>query len=166
MENDDDESSNISIINQKKSFENDMYKLSESQLPTYNNQIRNRNLFINKQTTSSIQECDIPPISLKFKNELQSTDRQLINELITTSKIQHKKDLNIIGWFGYNKCLLVFAKDVDTFDDIVQESRWPEKIQESEYEIKLPRVFPPSFLLVVQHFPKNGDELETADELK
>jgi hypothetical protein len=86
MENDDDESSNISIINQKKSFENDMYKLSESQLPTYNNQIRNRNLFINKQTTSSIQECDIPPISLKFKNELQSTDRQLINELIMTWK--------------------------------------------------------------------------------
>ncbi len=60
----------------------------------------------------------------------------------------------------------MFAKDVDTFDDIVQESRWPEKIQEYEYEIKLPRVFPPSFSLVVQYFPKNWDELETADELK
>jgi len=47
--------------------------------------------------TSPIQEYDLPPISVKFKNELQSTDLQLINELITMWKTQHKKELNIIG---------------------------------------------------------------------
>jgi hypothetical protein len=61
MENDDDESSKININNQRnynlridgtpnnnkrprtKSFENDIYKLSQSQPPTYNSQNRNGN---------------------------------------------------------------------------------------------------------------------------
>ncbi|CAF3701115.1 unnamed protein product [Rotaria sp. Silwood1] len=116
--------------------------------------------------TSSAQERDLPPLSLKFKDELKSNDRQLINELITWWKKQHNKDLNITGRFGYNKCLLLFANDVDTFDDIIQKSHWPKKIQQLDYEIKLPRVFPPSYSLVVQQFPKNWNELETAEELK
>jgi hypothetical protein len=73
--------------------------------------------------TSPIQEYDLPPISVKFKNELQSTDRQLINELITMWKTQHKKELNIIGRFGHNKYLVVFANDVDTFDS--RFACWP-----------------------------------------
>ena len=59
-----------------KSFENDMYKLSEPQIPTYNNQTRNRNEINSEKLKSSTQECDFPPVSLTFKNEPQSIDRQ------------------------------------------------------------------------------------------
>jgi len=114
----------------------------------------------------AIQECDFSPISFKFKNELQSNDHQLIVELIICWKTQHKKDLNIIGQFGYNRCLLVFANYIDTFGDIVYKSHWSQKIQESLFEIKLPRVFPLSYILVVQQFPKIWDELNTVEKFK
>ena len=139
-----------------KSFDNDMSKLPESKVSTCNNQIRNRNIINSKQMMSAIQEYDFPPVSLKFKNELHSTDRQLINELITWWKIQHKKDLNIIGPFGFKKCLLVFANDIDTFNDIVDKSCWPDKIQGVACEMKLSRVFPPCYCWSYNIFRKIG----------
>ena len=116
--------------------------------------------------TSSIHEGNFPPVSILLKNEPQANDRLIINDLITWWKSQFKKDLNIIGRYGYKKCLLIFANDLESFDFLIHKSHWPKKIQKSEYEMKLPKVFPSDFSLVVQYFPKSWDEQEIILEVK
>ena len=124
-----------------------MFQRTASNGTTDNSQRRNENRNENKQTAPSTQQYDYPPISIKFKNQPQHMDRQLINELIEEWRKQHNRDLNIIGRFGYNKSLLVFASSAEAFDDMTHKTNWPEKINESEYEIKLPRIFTPPLIL-------------------
>ncbi len=149
-----------------KSFENEANRSPELQSTSPRKQIQTEKKTQSKHMTSSSQENDCPPISLKFKREPQSSDRQILNEFITWWKSKHSKDLNIIGRFGYNKNLLVFAKDIDTFDVLVHKPHWPKKILEQEYEMKLPRIFPAAYSIVIKQFPRNWDELETAEEMK
>jgi hypothetical protein len=58
-----------------KSFEHDLCNLIESQGLIHENPVENSNLIKNKQLTSSNQEWDFPPISLKFRNRPQLTGR-------------------------------------------------------------------------------------------
>jgi len=149
-----------------KSFENETYRLSQSQEKILNNQNEAGKTSDDNKMTSSVHEGNFPPISISFKNEPQATDRLLINDLIIWWKSQFKKDLNIIGRYGYKKCLLIFANDLESFDFLIQKLHWPKKIQQLEYEMNLPKVFPPDFSLVVQYFPKNWDEQEIIEEVK
>ncbi|CAF0980460.1 unnamed protein product [Adineta steineri] len=148
------------------SLDNETYRSSQSQEQILHNRNENEKTSNENKMTSSVHEGNFPPISLSFKNEPQATDRLMINNLIKWWKSQFKKDLNIIGRYGYKKCLLVFANDLESFDFLIQKLHWPKKIQQLEYEMKLPKVFPPDFSIVVQHFPKNWDEQEINEEVK
>ena len=64
-----------------KSFENATDDSPELQSTTPKNTSEIENKGESKQMTSSTQENDCPPISLKFRREPQSTDRQILNEL-------------------------------------------------------------------------------------
>ena len=131
-----------------------------------NNQNETRKTSDDNKITSAVYEGNFPPISISFKNEPQATDRLLINDLIIWWKSQFEKDRNIIGRYGYKKCLLIFINDLESFDFLIQKLHRSTKIQQLEYEMKLPKVFPLDFSLVVQHFPKNWDEQEIIEEVK
>ncbi|CAF1363313.1 unnamed protein product [Didymodactylos carnosus] len=121
----------------------------------------------NSQRKSQSQKFDFPPFIVKFKEDQQEmTDRKLIDELIRVWKNQHNKDINITGRFGHNQWLLIFANEPQTFEDLLNEQSWPDKLNNSEILIKQPRQLPSSYSLVIQQFHKNWKEKEVLEELK
>jgi hypothetical protein len=149
---------------------NKRFRVEEENTPE--NQIRiihQENLTSNNRNSRypkpSIQQNDFPPITLEFKSTHNSTDRKLIEELIKEWKIKNNKQLDIIGRFGFKNVLLIFARNTETLDELLDKNRWPIRIDGNDYTIKYPRILPETYSLVIKDFQLTWKEKETAIDL-
>ncbi|CAF3839777.1 unnamed protein product [Rotaria magnacalcarata] len=91
----------------------------------------------------SKQNAKFPPYIINFKKSQQNgqvTDRKLIEHLILEWKSKNNYVLNITGRFGHEKCLLIIANDETSFEELFNQQNWPIKINDSECDLKMPRV--------------------------
>ncbi|CAF3774864.1 unnamed protein product [Rotaria socialis] len=105
--------------------------------------------FIAKSNTS------FPPYSIVFKHPQdidKAPDIQLIEQFIIEWKNKYSTTLNITGRFGHEKSLLIFANDESSFEDLLMEHKWPAHINEKDFILKIPRILPPAYSLVIRQF--------------
>jgi hypothetical protein len=121
---------------------------------------------INFQQLSSIQRNEFPPITINFKTSNNKTDRKLIEELIKEWRIKNNKEINIIGRFGYKNVLLVFARDTQTFDAMLDQRQWPNKIDDSDFSVKYPKILPETYSSVILDFQLTWKEEETLQDIQ
>lgn len=110
-----------------------------------------------------------PPYSIIPKNALlpdQCTDRKLIEHLILEWKKKNGIDLDITGRFGHDSCLLIFANNESSFEELYCRSKWPDKLHNVEFNVKAPRIFPAAYSVIIQQFFSNWNIGEVLDELK
>ena len=107
-----------------------------------------------------------PPIIIEFKDKHDKSDRKLIEESVMEWKHKNNKNINIIGRFGFRQTLLIFARDLSTFDDLLNKLQWPNKLDELKFKIKFPTRLPDSYSLVIQDFQLTWNENEIIDDLK
>ena len=119
----------------------------------------------NQQMTSSDRNV-FPPISIEFKDKHNKSGRKLIEELVKEWQHKNNKNINIIGRFGFRQALLIFARDLSTFDDLLNKLQWPNKPDELEFKVKFPTRLPDPYSLVIQDFQLTWNENEIIDDLK
>ncbi|CAF2085250.1 unnamed protein product [Rotaria magnacalcarata] len=74
--------------------------------------------------------------------------------IITSDKWKNKNGsgLDITGRFGHEKWILIFANNETTVEELFDRHKWPDKIADNEFELKVPRIFPAAYSLVIQQF--------------
>ncbi|CAF4413326.1 unnamed protein product, partial [Didymodactylos carnosus] len=181
----DDESSNI--VNFQ--ITNNLANLQVSGTPSKNKRFRNNSVESNddsqpilsrpqaiaqtitqaaKNNTNKLsQKFHYPPFIVTLISQSEgTTDRKIIDELITTWSITHNKLINVTGRYGHNKSLLIFANDSATFEELMVSQRWPNRLSQSDIEIKQPRQYPSMYSLVIQRFHRKWKADEVLEELK
>ncbi|CAF5116202.1 unnamed protein product [Rotaria sp. Silwood1] len=101
------------------------------------------------------QSSKFPPYSITFKRSPQDeqvTDRKLLELLLVEWKDKNNYVPDITGRFGHGKCLLIFANDETSFEELFNQQNWPTKINDCEFDLKIPRVLPSIYSLVIQQF--------------
>lgn len=115
------------------------------------------------------QFSSLPPYTIRFNQvevSSQHTDRKLIEHLIIEWKEKNGNVPSITGRFGHDKCLLIFTNDELTFEDLLDTTKWPTKILDQEYILKIPRILPSSYSLVIQQFFNSWNTDEVLMELQ
>jgi hypothetical protein len=116
-----------------------------------------------------LQNTTFPPYSLILKNSKHNehyTDRKLIEQFILEWNNKNGFELNITGRFDHEKCLLIFANDNTTFEELFDQHKWPDKIADIEYDFKVPRIFPAAYSIVIHQFFINLNINEVLQEVK
>jgi hypothetical protein len=138
---------------------------SDTQSPPSNNlktTKANDNMKVQQSTT-------FPPYTLILKNlhhNEHGTDRKLIEQFILEWKNKNGFELDITGRFGHEKCLLIFANNNTTFEELFIQDKWPNKINDLEYNLKVPRILPAAYSIVIHQFFINWNTNEVQEELK
>ncbi|CAF3615143.1 unnamed protein product [Rotaria sp. Silwood1] len=79
------------------------------------------------------QSSKFPPYSITFKRSPQDeqvTDRKLLELLLVEWKDKNNYVPDITGRFGHGKCLLIFANDETSFEELFNQQNWPTKIND------------------------------------
>ncbi|CAF2830813.1 unnamed protein product [Rotaria sp. Silwood2] len=85
------------------------------------------------------QSSKFPPYSITFKRSSQDeqvTDRKLLELLLVEWKDKNNYVPDITGRFGHGKCLLIFANDETSFEELFNQQNWPTKINDCEFDLK------------------------------
>ncbi|CAF4777630.1 unnamed protein product [Rotaria sp. Silwood2] len=90
------------------------------------------------------QSARFHPYTITFTKPQQN------EHLISEWKNKNDYILNITGRFGHEKCLLIFANDETSSEELFNQLNWPTKINDIEFDIKIPRVSPSVYSLVIQ----------------
>ncbi|CAF4905646.1 unnamed protein product [Rotaria sp. Silwood1] len=115
------------------------------------------------------QSSKFPPYSITFKRSPQVeqvTDRKLLELLLVEWKDKNNYVPDITGRFGHGKCLLIFANDETSFEELFNQQNWPTKINDCEFDLKIPRVSPSIYSLVIQQFFNSWNIEEVFEDLK
>ncbi|CAF3395271.1 unnamed protein product [Rotaria socialis] len=118
------------------------------------------------QQISRTQRNEYPPITIEFKTTHNKTDRKLIEDLIKEWRTKNNRNIDIIGRFGYKNVLLIFPRNASTLDDLLEKERWPERISNTNYIIKYPKILPSIYSLIIHDFQSTWNEDETTKELQ
>lgn len=108
----------------------------------------------------------IPPITIKFESGNVGSDREIGADLIDSWQNSHNRRLSVTVRFGHMQCLLVFANDCNTFEDLLEQPRWPALLKGAQFKIQFPRILPSEYSIVIRQFHKNWVESEVEEELR
>ena len=108
----------------------------------------------------------IPPITVRFESGKPENDREIGADLVNVWQTTHNRKLNITVRFSYMNCLLVFANDSITFEDLMVQSHWPPLLKGLKIKIQLPRTLPSEYSIVIRQFHKNWIESEVEQEMR
>ncbi|CAF4497926.1 unnamed protein product [Rotaria sp. Silwood2] len=106
------------------------------------------------------QSARFHPYTITFKKPQQN------EHLISEWKNKNDYILNITGRFGHEKCLLIFANDETSSEELFNQLNWPTKINDIEFDIKIPRVSPSIYSLVIEQFFNNWNIENIFQDLK
>ncbi|CAM4858322.1 unnamed protein product [Rotaria socialis] len=124
---------------------------------------------ITSDSMEIVHKTAFPPYSITLKNSQhneQLTDCKLVEHLILEWKNKNRSELDITGRFGHEKRILIFANNETTFEELLDQHKWPDKIADDEFELKVLRIFPSAYSLVIQQFYNGWNINEVQDELK
>ena len=95
-----------------------------------------QHIALQQNTVSSA--IKISPITVRFESGQLASDREIGADLVDPRQNMHKRKLNITARFGYQKCLLIFANDCNTFEDLLDQSHWPSSLKGIAFKISIP----------------------------
>lgn len=121
--------------------------------------------YIHESSSNKQQRETFPPFCIKLKeNNYPKQEVAVIKEL------NRKCKLNLtygrLSTSNNQKCYLLYCNTTTQFETLLEKSKWPDSLCNSEYTISFPRRFPASYSLVVLNIPTQWDAQDFCSELK
>ncbi|CAF2974493.1 unnamed protein product [Rotaria sp. Silwood2] len=122
-------------------------------------------IYIHESSNSKQQREAFPPFCIKLKeNNYRKQEVAIIKELNRKCKLS--LTYGRLSSSNNQKCYLLYCNTAVQFETLLDKSKWPDSLCNSEYTISFPRRFPASYSLVVLNIPTQWDVQDFCNELK